>query len=249
MGEKLRHPPLVEAICEFRFLENGAWDWTIPGRLYERIQGEFPDRAQVQAINVQIEPSVEGLGAVLGASIPDRVQLRRTDGSALVQVGPQMLTVNHLRPYPSWESFLAIISLILRAYHDLAPTASLGRIGLRYINQLALQEGRPNIAEYLTMAPNLNERLQRPLRAFYQRYELEQMQPKGTLIHQTGTQLINGEQLVLGLDLDFVSQDVAHLQDVAAMTGWLNEAHDLVYDAFISSIHPELLQEFKEGRS
>jgi hypothetical protein len=38
MPRRYEETPLVEALCEFRFLGNEAWDWTIPGIVYERIK-------------------------------------------------------------------------------------------------------------------------------------------------------------------------------------------------------------------
>src|SRR5947208_3343497 len=94
MGEKLVSPPLLEALCEFRFAPTEAWDWTLPGRLYDRIEKEFSERSQVEGIEVQLSL---GPGQPPSSQImrgPDRVQMKRKDGTAMVQVGPHLLAVN-----------------------------------------------------------------------------------------------------------------------------------------------------------
>jgi uncharacterized protein (TIGR04255 family) len=247
MGERLKQPPLVEAICEFRIAEQEAWDWTVPGRLYERIQAEFPVRTQVQGMGVRVEQNAVQPSVQIVQAGPERIQLKRADGSALVQVGLHLLTINHLKPYPSWEEFLALIRRVLHAYWEVSPNASFERIGLRYVNHIRLEEGKNDIGAYLTVVPALPASLSRPIRSFYHRYELEQQDPSGLLIHQTGAQILPEEQPVFVLDLDFISDQVNHLQEPTTVTDWLNKVHDCVYTAFVDSLHPDLLHRLKTG--
>lgn len=46
MVRKYKHPPIVEALCEFQFIPSQPWDITIPGLLYDRINSEFPVKQQ-----------------------------------------------------------------------------------------------------------------------------------------------------------------------------------------------------------
>lgn len=246
MGEKLAHPPLVEAICEFRYSDQEVWDWTVPGRLYERIRQDFPERLKMQGLGVQVQQEANRPPIAVVQSEASRVQLRRSDGSALVQIGPHLLTINHLRPYPSWEHFVEMIGNVYDAYSDLGLSTALQRIGLRYINQLPFEEDRESIEDYLTLVPPLRRSLDQQVRAFYQRYELVQDTPPGVLIHQTGIQTNQDGQNVVVLDLDFVSDDVSHLRNTPAIKKWLDVAHDRVYQAFVDSMNAELFTELKE---
>ena len=47
--------PLLEAICELRFVPGAPWDWTIPGVLYERVKGEFPSKRTRGSVQVGVE--------------------------------------------------------------------------------------------------------------------------------------------------------------------------------------------------
>lgn len=57
MGEILKNPPLVEAVCEFQFVPESKWDWTIPGLLFEKIGKEFSERTEVHRLGVTVQQS------------------------------------------------------------------------------------------------------------------------------------------------------------------------------------------------
>jgi uncharacterized protein (TIGR04255 family) len=246
--EPLKRPPLVEAVCEFRFDPSDDWDWTIPGQLYDLIREEFPRREQVQGIGLRLQigegpqpavPSVQG-----GV---ERVMMSRDDESAVVQVGPNQLVVNHKLPYPGWTGFFALIEHILKMYIDLVPSSSTQRVGLRYINQIPTRfDGSDEIGSLITLDPPIPPDIARPLLNFYQRYELRHDNPKGVLIHQTGMQLTPENKTVLMLDLDFGSLP-ASAPDVSDAGPWLKAAHDRVEEAFQASVNPELLESMRRG--
>ncbi len=247
MFEPLAKPPLIEAICEFRFEPSEQWDLTVPGRLYDRIQNDFPHKEQVQGFgfSLQVGQGIEGpVPTVQGAL--DRVLMAREDRSVLVQTGPHLLVINHRLPYPGWEDFRALISTVLETYLDLVPS-TFERVGLRYINQIPvpLAEG-VEIGSLITLDPPIPAEMERPLANFYQRYELRHDDPVGVLIHQTGMQLTQENETVLMLDLDFGSLLEARpgMEDADA---WLRSAHDRIEEAFRASVNPGLLDRMKRG--
>ena len=248
MGEKLKTPPLIEALCEFRFIESTAWDWVLPGQLYDKIKVDCPERAQIQGVGFQVQtaPKVKPIASI--HTSPDRIQLKRADGSAMVQVGYNLLAINQLKPYTTWTEFLNLIMNIFETYQEITGTIELERIGLRYINQMAVDDLKTKISDIITLAPPLTGKLARPIHAFYQRYEIEQEKPEGMLIHQTGTQQDEQGNHVFILDLDFGSTKVKDLNSTEAVKNWLDQAHDRVYEAFVASLTPSLYTSMK-GKS
>lgn len=247
MGAKLKTPPLIEALCEFRFAANSPWDWTIPGQMFEKIKSEFSERSQVQSVGVQLQasPRVPPLATIQTG--PERVQLKRADGSAMVQIGPNLLAVNNLRPYPTWDVFRSLILGTFKTYREIVGPFELQRIGLRYINLIPLPNPRPELRDFITVAPPLTGHLDRTLKNIYQRYEIEQVNPEGVLIHQTGIQTDGDEQSGLVLDIDFGSTKVQDLTSLESVQQWLEAAHDRVYEAFVSSLNTDLYEDFKQG--
>ncbi len=239
MGEKLKNPPLVEVVCEFKFDPESSWDWTIPGQLFDHIKEEFPERSDVKGIGVEIRLDKNKQAATNIRPAPERVQLKRADTSAMVQVGENLLAINHFPPYPGWGTYKELILQILNKYYELGQgeAALLKQLGLRYINRIEAPPYPFLIEDFITLKPSLGGVLDRKLKNFFQRYEIQHDDPKGILVHQTG---INekDDKVFLMVDLDFTSTDVQNLNKVQEVEDWLGLAHDRIYESFRASLNP-----------
>jgi uncharacterized protein (TIGR04255 family) len=244
MGPNLKSPPLVEAICEFRFDASSPWDWTIPGRLFEKIRTEFSERSQVDGFGLEIQASPGMLPVAQVHTAPGRVQLKRPDGSAMVQVGQNVLAINHFRPYSNWVVFRDLVLEVIDDYYILTGNARLERIGLRYVNQIVLPSAPLEIGDFITLKPPLTGLLDRPLRGFYQRYELSYDSPAGVLVHQTGIQKSEARSSLI-VDLDFGSNEVSNLRERQAVSSLLDAAHERVEEAFLASLNVSFYEKLK----
>lgn len=238
MGERLASPPLIEALCEFFFGPPTTWDWTLPGSFYAQIRDEFPDKTQKDpAVTFRFHGSPTSIVVPPTARFPERVQFSRRDGSAMVQVAPNLLVVNHLRPYEDWERFRELIVRMFTRYSSLMGPWKVQRTGLRYINRLPLPGGPRDLSDVVTVVSQSWSGLQaRTLSRFYQKYELEYDDPTGTLVHQTGT-VRDGDEESAMLDLHFISE--CEVDDVTVLVPWLDQAHDRIGEAFVASLHPD----------
>lgn len=246
MSELLKKPPLVEAVCEFQFDPNSKWDWTVPGRLFDKIGKEFSERADVHRLSLafqQVSGKVSPPSVIEGG--PDRIQLKRPDGSAMVQVGPRQLIINHLKPYPGWPAFRDMILNVYSSYISVSEGGALGRLGLRYINQIEL--ANRGYKEIISVWPSFSGRLNKKASTFFQRYELKHEKPEGLLVHQTGLMQVEEKDIIM-LDLDFISSAVSGMTQQKDIAGWLEQAHDRVEESFIDSLTPNIYKQLKEGK-
>ena len=227
------NPPLIEALCEFRFLSTEGWDITVPGLIYASVKSDFPIKQSQNGIEVKIDPTKKVIEQSL---TDDRAQFFREDGSALIQVGPQLLTINHLRPYPKWPTFRALIARAFKTYCEVVPNSEIVRISLRYINQIQIPEESYLVEEYLSVYPEAPEGVAPFMASYVQRLELPLVDSNGLLILQTGSQenLDKGYSTIM-LDLDFVSLKVesSNLDDVM---DWIEKAHSEVERVFENCI-------------
>lgn len=245
--EKLKSAPLIETICEFRFASSVPWDATIPGLIYKLVQAEFSvvSGPEAPAFEVEVDPQF-GPTAVRRRE-PTRTRFHRPDKSALLQVDTRMLSVNHFAPYPGWEQgFRPLIFQALRVFREVLAEFELSRIGLRYVNRIALRPEDPDLDRYLTPVPRFRGKLERPVQNMFQRYELVHDAPPGTLIHQTGI-VRSVQNTAFFLDLDFASHEVGHLRSDEEIAVWLEAAHACVIESFNDSITPELYEKFRRG--
>lgn len=234
------NPPLTEAVCEFRFEAGEPWDWAVPGRLYERLGGEFPRREHVPPMG-NTPAAVPGGARLLPA--PIRMRFLSSEGNAMVQVGCDLLAVNYLRPYPGWEAFSRTIYAALDAYESVARPAGLVRVGLRYINRIevpVLEPATPvESSEYITASPGVPPRWQgEPLRGFVQRIEVPFPSVQAVLTVHSGSAEADRQDCVAFLvDLDFAT-DLTGVLPLGGAREWLEAAHREVFGAFQACITP-----------
>ncbi len=118
MSRRYELSPIIEALCQIQFEPDSSWDLTIPGLIYEKVQKTFPKRNQIAQINIGIAANAEVIGQQIGA-LP-LMQFLSEAGNTLIQVGQNLLTVNQLKPYTSWQQFLPLIEQGLQAYREAA---------------------------------------------------------------------------------------------------------------------------------
>ncbi len=236
---KYRHPPIVEVVCEFQFAPSSAWDATVPGRIYERLKGDFPLHRPVRRVGIEVEMRPETFA--FSPQIEEGVRFIRKDERAFVQVHPHRISVHHLAPYPHWEGFKPLIHKGFQAYTDMVPDASLQRAGLRYINRISVPKGS-QFSTYFTLYPHAENELQH-FSAFAVFLLLPFEQERDMLHLRLICENANddGKQVVL-LDLDYFS---VHLEDVHAME-WVERAHTHILETFENTITDRLRQQFGE---
>lgn len=125
-----RHPPIEEVVCEFEFSQKKAWDVTMPGRVYEKLRGAYPDHKK----------GLERLGTAA-----------TSDGKRRVQFSENELSVHIVSPYPGWDVFFDHVRHALRTYLQTAEPATATQINLRYRNRIMLPTQSPALGDYFTL--------------------------------------------------------------------------------------------------
>lgn len=244
MGRVYENPPLIEAVCEFQFEPSQPWDWTIPGLIYAEIKEEFPKKKQQNVIEMEVRADQEITQSVKGGIA--RMQFLRGDERALVQVGPNLLAVSHLKPYPTWNKFQEMVINGLAVYRKVASPKALRRIGLRYINRLEIPQPQIKIEDYILAIPNIPEPVPQIFATWLQRVEVPFIDANGLMIIQSGLlKQDDPNSVVFVLDLDFVTLNVRkiHLDNTIE---WVTQAHDEIEKTFEACITDKTRAFFKE---
>lgn len=244
MGREYENPPLIEAVCEFQLEPGQPWDWTIPGLIYSRIAGDFPKKQEQHALQVELKMGPQEKTQTVKDQVA-RMQFVREDGSALVQVGPDILAVNHLHPYPKWPRFKDLILKSLGVYSDTAKPKGFRRVGLRYINRIVTPTPELTIDEYFLLVPSLPDALPRLVGNWIQLVELPFEKDNGVLkIHTGSVRDDSVEGAVFLLDLDFYTLNAEKLSP-SGVSEWIELAHGNVETAFESCITDRARELFK----
>lgn len=247
MSRIYRHPPLVEALCEFQFAE-GDWDWTVPGLMYQEIKAVFPTKRQTQVVEFEVQAENKQWSQRVKGSA-ERMQFFRADESALVQVGPHFLAINHLQPYPHWPGFKSLIFDNLDLYRRVANPVGFNRIGLRYINRIAIPETSLDLQQYFDFGPRLPASLaQSPMDVLLLRVGFPHDADGGRLLLTLASAPDAQEgSAAFILDLDFVTPAAPALW-LADALAWVESAHDHIEAAFEACITDRLRELFEEIR-
>lgn len=234
MSRKYSNPLIVEALCEFQFIPSQPWDVTIPGLLYDKIRDEFPVKHQQMGFGVGLaaQPREGGMAEHRIELAPPRMQFFRSDKTALVQVGSDLLTINHLKPYPTWEAFKPLIFNNLKIYQEIAKPKGFRRIGLRYINKIEFDGGPVELTDYFNYYPFIPTALPQMHEAFQVRVEIPYEEGRDRLFLTLASMI--PEQpgaLSLLLDLDYVLVMPEHIP-LGQTPVWIEDAHITVENAF-----------------
>ena len=138
LPHKLRVDTIAEALCEFRFssTESVQLPELVLGKLasaqpwseFAKVRlptSEFPASLRALDLNLKYQPSLE---------------LRSTNGLALVKIGEWVLSVHRLAPYPGGDDFETEIVQAVEVLFASLQGLRIDRIGLRYINVFTHEE-------------------------------------------------------------------------------------------------------------
>jgi uncharacterized protein (TIGR04255 family) len=151
-----RHDPIVEALCEFRFVaSDDEWDVTLPGRFYEKVKAEYHGKPRQHSVG---EAEFQAITQPEGSALPfkgsfTKVLFPTQDDQRLVAVGKNVLSIHVLDPYPNWEDFYPRIQRAFQSYREVSKPTGVRTITIRYINRVLIKATSFDLNEYFTIAP------------------------------------------------------------------------------------------------
>ena len=187
------------------------------------------------------------------------------DGWPLLQLGPGVASVNFNEGY-TWEEFRKT-SLYLRAKlidvygeQELAPEL----VTLQYRNAIPFEYSSENLAEFLKR--DLNTAISAPKHIpgdaattgnilgmnMVLSYELREPTSIGVLKITTGTKKIENidpdpEHLIVEIEVKSIKDNAPKLSDENQFSNWLDGAHNIARDWFLSLIEGSLRQRYEKG--
>jgi uncharacterized protein (TIGR04255 family) len=244
MTKRYKNSPIIEAICEFHFSSNMSWDLTFIGLIYEKLKDSFPKKQQLQ-VNIALATTSDTNEQTGIMPMIPLVRFSDSNEKMLVQLGQSLLTINHLKPYDSWEEFLPSIEKGFKAYCEIANPKGLHHINIRYINRVEIPKSN-KLEDAFQIRPLIPPGLPSNIESFLVGVNLPYEDEKDTLRLQLGT--INPEApdmltLLLEIAYIFAKPEEIALDDVLKK---VDVAHKQIEDAFERCLTDELKQTFGE---
>lgn len=224
---------IIEAVCQFKFISADDWDLTIPGLIYDKIKGEYPDKQQVKTPELEFSSGNLSIKQVISSSIT-QMRFMNNQKNSLIQIGLNMISINQLKPYSKWEDYKIKIKQALDIYLNVTNPESIKSIGLRYINRIEPKLEKLEIEDYILAVPKVPDQLPQNYRNWVQRVEIPYNDGRDILIIQTGLAPSDvANKIALLLDLDYIINskiEFDHTMD------WVEQAHNNVEEAFEACI-------------
>ncbi|MGC8825516.1 MAG: TIGR04255 family protein [Anaerolineae bacterium] len=244
---KYRNPPIVEAVCEFRLSRDTPWDLTVPGLLYEKLREQFPNREQRLVQEFEISEGPQGIQQQIRSS--ERIMLFGEDRKMFVQLGPHLLAINVLKPYPTWALFKSKIQLAWESLLTTIEVKGVERIGLRYINRIEIPVAADRIKEYLEFYIFLGEDLPQQMVSFLAGGEFTFASGRDRCrVQLSSMSRESQEQTELLLDIDYFLARPKELPPGDALD-WIEAAHERVECIFEGCITDVLRESFLPERA
>jgi len=244
MGRKYKNPPVVEAICEFRLTSDTPWDLTVPGLFYEKVKNVFVHREQRMVQEVELTQGPQGLQQQIRTS--ERILLFTEDKKMLVQLGPRLLVVNALKPYPAWQNFKPKIEAAWKGLQTVLDVRALQRISLRYINRVEIPAQKVVLEEYFEFYPFVGKRLPQNLVTFIAGVEFPYADGRDRCLVQLTPAPNSPEgKSVFMLNIEYFLAQPRSVKVTDALD-WVDEAHSQVEKVFEGCITDRLRDLFGE---
>jgi len=243
MARIYNKPPLIEAVCDFRFSSSQPWDWTIPGLFYEQIRDSFPIKNQISSIETTVDPNEH---KVVQQALP-KMQFVNQEGTAVIHVGPDNLTIHQLPPYDSWEHFKSHILKYLSVYRGTAHSENLANVILRYVNRINIPQADFELDSYFRVIPQVPNPVPQIFQGFLLNIDVPYQSLQSVLRLTFGTVNPEGEaKHAYLLDLSMYSLAFA-VPSIDEISGWLDTAHEHIEAAFDAAFtertHCEIFEE------
>ncbi len=245
MKKKYNNPPIIEALCEIKFVPKQPWDLTIPGLVYEMVRDEFSEKKQKMALDVKFQITKKGLEHKVEPA-PPRMQFHRPDGTGLIQIAQDLLVINQLKPYPSWSKFKPKILDLLKIYRKVANPKGFHRIGLRYINRIDFESMEIGFGEYFNLYIHLPTELPPRHKSCLARLEIPHADDRDIMVIMLGSVVPKKANTVsVVLDLDYIMPKSESIE-LDQFERWIEEAHSAIEKAFEACITDKSRTLFEE---
>src|SRR5437868_4093637 len=135
---KLKLDAIVEALLEIQF-EHAETAERVVGKLanswpdYETTRlplADMPLGFREGDANLRYQPTL---------------QLTRPTPGEVAKIGPKVLSLHVLRPYPGWSAFQPRLEAAIQALFEAVSEPHIHRVGLRYVNALTPAHGFENL--------------------------------------------------------------------------------------------------------
>lgn len=245
MGElpkKLTRDAILEALLEIRF-ETKQIGEVLVGRLASAgpFAGYSVSRLPISSFPPEVREAEPNL------RFQPTLQLASPAPGELVKIGPYVISLHVIAPYPGWDALSQRLKLLIETLFDAVSDVSVARLGLRYINAITPDHGVTRISDLQFSVALAGESTNSEM-VFSHRFRVDN-EIHGTLSLATPS-FVNGPNLpnecAAFVDIDIFTPRALGKTDPNAVLTWVERAHDAEKRAFFGLFSEAQIERLKE---
>jgi uncharacterized protein (TIGR04255 family) len=162
----------------------------------------------------------------------------------MVAVGPDMVSIHVMRPYPGWDYFRSRVEETLAAYRQIADPKGIRRIGIRYINLIPSDSAAGNPQRFFIDVPAGSIGANSSLRTFAHRHEyVFEDEPVKVVVSFSLSVAVDQSPLYL-LDIDVSQEWLVDALPIRSALRRIDELRDRERSAFETLITDDARRAF-----
>lgn len=241
---QLTRSPLIEAVIYWQAKANKNLE---SEPLREELLQRLPNYPWIQR---QKEIRVETSGKVGGDSqVNTSIQwkgfkLKNESENRVIQFTPTGVSISHIQNYESWDSFYQEALQLWRIYQEIAQPTTIVRLGVRYINQILLED-REDLSTYFKFSPNSDVDLPLIRQSFFYQDSFR-LSNYPYEINWIGLQQEQENQEFLIVDLDVFRTELINIEESKIIDN-LKDIRWIKNKLFFTSITETALEKFNRS--
>ena len=235
MSKTYKNPPILEAVCEFRFELSGKASTKQVSAFYEKIKGSFPvsKKGKVGSIELKVEPDKSsGKNQMTHKeNFYEFDQYFSQDEKYSIRLDGGRVSIHRVKPYTSWTDFFPLIKLVYSSYIQSFSPIKVLRIGLRYVNEIILSSEKFVLQDYFNINASLPFFSKESQKSIFLGSVFEQEKGRDAIkIQFTEKKIKKTSEKAFVLDFDYFLATPSILSN--RVEKWIEEAHNKIEEAF-----------------
>ncbi len=151
----LRHPPIVEALIDFRFQGSGSFGMNQARELALALKVDGDQIEERHAFEAEIKLTTHDDGPPKPVPLQLEAIVLRSPSGEVKQFRRAGFTVSHIKNYRRWEDLEALAENLFASYVAASKPLALSRVATRFINVIEVPEPRFDLDDYLDAGPKI----------------------------------------------------------------------------------------------
>jgi uncharacterized protein (TIGR04255 family) len=242
----LTKAPIVEAVIEFQVDLPTMSSVASAREAHGLFREAYPEAMELMSGSVEFQfGPAEKAKAPTSTSEHMGMRFVSRDGRKIVDFGLKAFAFHWLAPYSEWSEFRTESKRLWEIYVPKMKPKAITRLGVRFINNLAIPQSARDLCDYLVPGPIIPPGLPQSVQSFLSRVEIvDEANKRLGIVTQTLQGLSGDGNLSVLLDVDAVRTGSFAPDDP---TTWeiADKLRDFKNQIFFNSVTDKLLEQYR----